>query len=440
MNCSIILINIYYPESGYGEKLNYPPLGLAYLSEFLDKNDIEHIVIDQGLGYTQKDILRKISEIKPDWVGISLNSLLINKSIDLINKINENNPETRIVVGGPHVTTKRKEIFNELKTIEFAVVGEGGESFLKLVTGKRKKEIEGLIYTDEEGTLVSNNRRITKDINTIPFPRFMKFELNSYLTRAIPIITSRGCPFKCVFCQQSSLLSKKWRGISAANFIEILKYWEERGHKEIHVLDDNFAFNEKRLERIAELYEKQGLHKIKLTLVGGVRISSATKKNLELFKRIGVDYISFGVESFSDEVLRFIKKGTTVKRIQEAIKNSTDMGFKVRLFFIVGFPYETVESLRKIYKMVLKYPVYQVRFFNLIPYENTEIMDWLEENGKMLTPPKEYMNDFKKYQDIPVFEAEHTMSPEERTYELKIARKFADLINDRSKYLFDELM
>jgi len=204
-------------------------------------------------------------------------------------------------------------------------------------------------------------------------------------------------------------------------------------------LDDNFAFDVIRLRRIAELYEKENIQCIKLILVGGVRISSATKETLTLLKRLCVYYISFGVESLSDVVLRFIKKGTTEKQIEERVKEAIDMGFKVRLFFIIGFPYQTKESMRKTYKFVLKYPIYQVRFFNLIPYENTELKDWLDENGTFFYLPSEYMNDFKRYQDIPIFEAKYTMSAEERTEELKIADKVANLVKERSKFLFDEL-
>ncbi|MBW2974182.1 radical SAM protein, partial [Candidatus Woesearchaeota archaeon] len=318
-------------------------------------------------------------------------------------------------------------------------VGEGEESFYELVAGRPLEEVKGLVYKDGKGRIRSNERRITEDIDTIPFPKFRMFELEKYPTRIIPIISSRGCPFKCIFCQQSSLLSKNWRGVSAGYFIRALKYWKDKGHDDIHVLDDNFAFDINRLRGIAELYEKEGLKDVKLSLIGGVRISSGSKEILGLLKRLGVDYISFGIESFSDPVLDFIRKGTTEKKIEEAVRNATEMGFKVRLFFIIGFPYQTKESLRNTYKFVLKYPVYQVRFFNLIPYENTGLMEWLDENGRMIYDPYEYMNNFKRYQDIPVFEAKHTMSPEERKNELKIAREFEKLIAERKKYLFDEI-
>jgi radical SAM superfamily enzyme YgiQ (UPF0313 family) len=435
----IVLVNVYYPESGYGTKLNCPPLGIAYISEYLDRNKIEHLVIDQGLGYSPEYILGKIALLKPSWIGVSLNSILIDKSNELIKKIKTDSPSTRIVVGGPHVTTKWKNIFADIPAIDYAIAGEGEESFFELVTGREKETIKGLIYRDEIGKVVSNEKRITPDIDNIPFPTFRKFELDSYSEKIIPLISSRGCPYKCTFCQQSSLLSKEWRGVSAKYFLDVLEYWKERGYRNIHILDDNFAHSTERLKQISEQYVGRGLNELRLTLVGGIRINSATQDNLEMLKKIGVEYISFGIESFSDKVLRAIKKGVTEKQIEAAIKMATEMKFKVRLFFIIGLPYQTVESLRITYKKILQYPVYQVRFFNLIPYENTSLFDWVQENGKLLYSPKEYMNNFKAYQEIPVFESKNTMTVEERTRELKIARDFVRLIDERSKYLFDEL-
>ena len=435
----IVLINIYYSESGYGDILNFPPLGIAFISEYLNFNDIDHQIIDMGLGYIPEQILEKIQSLQPKWIGISLNSLLINRTRNLIEKIKEVSPAVNIVVGGPHVTTQGIKIFSEFPSVDYAIVGEGEVSFFELISNKPKSEIKGLAYKAEDGSFKINERRITEDIDNIPFPKFEKFELNKYLRRIIPIISSRGCPFKCIFCQQSSLLSKNWRGVSAEYFIECINYWVEKGYTEIHILDDNFTFNQRRLEKIVELYEKENIKNIKLVLIGGIRISQTTKKTLQLLKRLNIEIIAFGVESFSDKVLKFIKKDTTEKQIEETIKNAIDMGFKVKLFLIIGFPYQTPESLRKTYKLVLTYPIYQVRFFNLVPYENTALMEWLDENGEFIYPSSVYMNEFKKYQYIPLFKAKNTMNVEERTRELKIAKDVTRLVEERSKYLFDEI-
>jgi len=434
----IILINIYYSESGYGDRLNFPPIGIAYISEYLNIYDIDHHIIDMGLGYTPKQILEKIKSIQPKWIGISINSLLIDRTRTLIEKIKEINPTVNIVAGGPHATTQGIKIFSDIPSVDYAIVGEGEISFYELKSDKLESDIKGLVYKAKDGSFKINERRIMENLDNIPFPKFEKFELNKYSQRIIPIISSRGCPFKCIFCQQSSLLSKNWRGVSAEYFIENIKYWVEKGCTEIHILDDNFTFNQRRLEKIVELYEKENIGNIKIVLIGGIRISETTKKTLQFLKRLNIENIAFGVESFSNEVLKFIKKGTSESKIEETIKNATEMGFKVKIFLIIGFPYQTPESLRKTYKLVLTYPIYQVRFFNLVPYEKTALMEWIDENGELIFPPDVYMNEFKKYQDIPLFNAKNMMSVEERIKQLRIAKDVTRLVQERSKYLFDE--
>jgi radical SAM superfamily enzyme YgiQ (UPF0313 family) len=156
-----------------------------------------------------------------------------------------------------------------------------------------------------------------------------------------------------------------------------------------------------------------------------------TKEKLALLKGIGADFISFGVESFSDEVLRLIKKGTTTRQIEKVVRMATEMGFKVRLFFIIGFPYETMDSLEDAFTFLMKYPIYQVRFFNLVPYQGTKLLEWINAHGKLLHAPKEYMNNFSKYQDIPLFSAQHTMGIKERKMALEKARHIAEVVYDR---------
>lgn len=438
MKEKIVLINVYYSESGYGTKLNFPPVGLAYISEYLDVNKSDHIVFDMGLGLSSEYILGKIAILSPSIIGLSINSLQLNKTKEFIEKIRICMPASKIIVGGPHVTTRGERVFLDLPNIDFGIAGEGEESFFELISDVTNSNIPGLIYKDDSGEICSNPCRITKNIDSIPFPKFKKFDLQAYSSKTIPLISSRGCPFKCIFCQQSSLLSKNWRGVSAEYFVDAIRYWKDAGYNEIQILDDNFTFDISRLRNIAKLYESNNISGINLILVGGVRISSANEETLTLLKKLGVDYISFGVESLNDKVLRFIKKGTNKGQIEKRVKMSIKMGFKVRLFFIIGFPYQTREQMNETYRFVLKYLIYQVRFFNLIPYDNTELMDWISINGSFIFPPDQYMNDFKSYQNIPVFKAKNTMSPEDRAEELKIANHVSYLVSERSKFLFDD--
>ncbi len=282
----IVLISVYYPESGCGERLEHPPVGIAYLSEYLDQNNIDHDVLDMGLGYNFDQIIDMIKNLYPEWIGISLNSLRMDMTHSFIKNIKKNLLNSKIVVGGPHVTTNGIKIFDEIPELDYAIIGEGEESLYNLIKNMPESEIRGLIYRDRDGKIINNERRITEDIDNIPFPKFKHFELDKYDKKVIPIVTSRGCPFKCIFCQQSSLLSKNWRGISAEYFIEAIKYWLSQGYNKLHIVDDNFLYNPNRLEKIVELYEKEKLHNLKLIFMTGLRVNSITIKNLTLLKKL----------------------------------------------------------------------------------------------------------------------------------------------------------
>jgi len=428
---SIVLVNVYYAESGYGERLLTPPLGIAYLSEYLSERGVDHHVMDMGLGHTQDQIISRVKELKSSAIGFSINSLCMDRTIGLITSAKETVPSLRIVAGGPHVSTLQEALFRECPAIDYAIIGEGETSLFELLRGDPPENIPGLIYRDARGNMRVNQKRITDNVDTLPFPKFEKFELDSYEDKSIPLLTSRGCPYKCIFCQQSSLLSKNWRGKSAEHFVEEIQYWIGRGYRTFQILDDNFAYDLQRLKAIQQLFLKHAISPLTINIVGGVRVSGMTEEKLALLKSIGVEYISFGVESFSDEVLRFIRKGTTTGAIEDVVRLATGMGFKVRLFFIIGFPYETRQSLEEMFSFIQRYPVYQARFFNLVPYQGTALMDWIDAHGRMLYPYREYMNNFKTYQDIPLFEAEHTMSVAERAQALEKARQLAENVHKR---------
>ncbi len=418
----VLLVHLYYKESGYGEKLNFPPAGLGYLAQYLEKENITYDVIDTGTGYSHEDVLNKVSVFQPDVIAFSLTSICYPRSLDLLKKTKKIYPDIVIVVGGAHISTRRVAILSENEAIDFAIEKEGEIPLSLLCKGELPEHIPGLMWRDKNGKIKSNPPQLA-DINQFPYPKYECFDLlNRYKSGSISIVTSRGCPFKCAFCQQSSLLGKKWRGREAQDVVDEIEYWYNRGFTSIHILDDNFGLDKKRFFQISELLEKKKMNNLKLFLIGGLRIQNMTEDMLLELKKTGVSNLSFGVESGSDKILKFIEKGITVKDVDRVVKMAVDMGFLVRLFFIIGFPYEEMEDVKKTFELALRHRVYEVRFFNLMPYEETKIMSWIEENdAKLLYPYDEYMSDFKRFQRIPIIDAKEGMTLEEKKEALRMA-------------------
>ncbi|MFA5337141.1 MAG: cobalamin-dependent protein, partial [Candidatus Omnitrophota bacterium] len=252
-----LLINLYYKESGYGDRLNFPPVGLGYLSQYLERENIAHDVIDTGAGLNEDDVFQKVKLFDPELLAFSLNSICFPRSLVLIAKLKKNFPNVAIVIGGPHASTKQAALLKENATIDFVIVKEGEIPLALLCKGEELGNIPGLIWRDKDKIIRSNGLK-RLNINEFPYPLYRNFELSkNYNSGTIGIVTSRGCPFECAFCQQSSLLGKDWRSRTAASVIEEIEHWYNKGIASVHILDDNFGLDKKRIFEIADLLEQR---------------------------------------------------------------------------------------------------------------------------------------------------------------------------------------
>lgn len=436
---SVFLVSFYYPESGYGEKLIFPPLGIGYLSEYLKTHDIPHGVLDMGTGKGMDKaeglMCKYIDEHKPELIAISLNSICFSRSISIINNVHKKYPKIPIVVGGPHASSKGPELLKAYPSLDYVVRREGEHSLFQLCSGEDLENISGLCWR-QGPTIHENKTTPSKDLSGFPFPKFEKFQLDQYENpRVVGIITSRGCPYKCAFCQQSSLLGKNWRGKTPDAVVEEIRYWKTRGKDTIHIIDDNFAMDKQRILAISDLIVKEGLDDMDYVIVGGIRINQTDEEKLLALKRMGITVIPFGVESGSDRILKFIRKGITIEQANRVIDLATRMGFHVKLFFIIGFPTETQQEVQMTFDLAMKYPISSVRFFNLFPYPDTHIMDWLTENdAHFFYKFDEYMDDFKRFQRIPLFECRKDgMNREEKLKALEKADEVVKIVEDRAQ-------
>lgn len=157
------------------------------------------------------------------------------------------------------------------------------------------------------------------------------------------ILSSRGCPFSCIFCPVSLAIGKRLRVRSAGNVVDEVDYWFKikKGYRRFSILDDNFTFYKERTIAICDEIKKRGLKNIILRCGNGIRADKVDREVLEKMKEAGFTYVSYGVESGSERVLKILKKGETIEQIENAIKTSTELGFDVTLFFVIGAPYET---------------------------------------------------------------------------------------------------
>jgi radical SAM superfamily enzyme YgiQ (UPF0313 family) len=403
----VLLVNPAYHAEWRGLT---PHIGQAYLAQTLFENGIDYDVFDMNLGYKLKHLYQKINDFQPDLVGVSLISLEHKRLYNLLSEIENFDKHLRIAVGGPHVTILREKVLKECPAIDYGVVFEGEGTLTELCQGIPENKIKGLIFRNGDDVTYPGDREFVTNLDQIPWPRYENFELKKYVPE-MTIYSSRGCPHQCIFCP-NRIISPYFRPRSPKHVVDEIQYWYRRGYRQFNFDDDNFNLMRERVFDICDEIERRGLKGLFLRCSNGIRADRVDREMLTRMREVGFDYIAFGVDGGNNKVLEIVKKGETVETIERAIKTACDLGYNVKLLFVVGTPYETRSDVEDKVRLSRKYPIQEVHFYNTIPYPGTELYDWVEKSGYFLIKPEEYLNDISCLTKVPVFETPELPKPE----------------------------
>jgi len=183
-----------------------------------------------------------------------------------------------------------------------------------------------------------------------------------------------------------------------------MEYWYKRGFRQFNFDDDNFNYDKERVYEICDEIKKRGMKSLFLRCANGIRADRIDRPMLKRMKEVGFHYIAFGADAGNNRMLDIVKKGETIEQIESAVKNACELGYNVKLLFVVGTPYETRHDVEDKVRLAQKYPLNDVHFYNTIPYPGTELFDWVAENDYFLIKPEEYLNDISCCESTPVFE------------------------------------
>jgi anaerobic magnesium-protoporphyrin IX monomethyl ester cyclase len=379
------------------------PAGIGHIAQVLYDNSIEYDFLDMRIRYTFKDLERKARTLTPDLIGISMITLEYKRTYQMISWIKELLPHSKIVVGGHHVTILKEKVLEECREIDFGVVADGEKTILELINNNLPyKNIKGLIFRDDSQIVFTGERPLVENLDVYAFPEYHKFNMRHY-SKQIPIHSSRGCVFQCIFCP-NKLLGRKYREKGINHFVDEIEYWYGRGYKQFAIDDDNFTLNKNRVYKICDEIERRGIKDLFIRCSNGIRADKIDRQLLSRMREIGVREIGIGVDGGNDRVLGYLKKGETIEIIERAIKNACELGFDVKIFIIVGTPHETKADIEDSIRLAKKYPVARVNFNNAIPYPGTEMFDYIKNNNLFLVRPEEYLNNVTEDKTIPIFE------------------------------------
>lgn len=386
---------IYSTYSKVGSYL--PPLGLAYIAAVLEKAGRYVKIIDNSVLYWSLDtIVNKVKLFKPDCIGFSATTPMLPFTKKLAKKLREELGNLPLVAGGPGITADKNWIWET--NINFGVYGEGEYTFLELIFALEKKEtydnIKGLIINMKDKKKINPPRPYIENLDELPMPALhllptlSRYRIDPDRSIDFPIgtiVSSRGCPYNCIFCDHS-IFNRKWRGHSPERVVnEMKRLVYEYGVREIDFEDDLFVFDKKRVLEICKLIKKEGLK---------VKWQCTARANLmdeELIKEMasaGCWLISIGVESGSQRVLNLIRKGITIEQVKKTVTLAHKYKIKPRGFFMINHPSETKEEMEASMKLALRLPFYTIIVCITTPYPKTELWNLAKKYGTF----KEDMN------------------------------------------------
>lgn len=412
------------PKSHEWPRPGYPHTGVAYLIAVLKRHNIEVKVVDMRLGHIFDYLLEILNKFNPNVIGVTSYSYLFKNAYKVVNAV-KSYGEYIVVMGGPHVSAFRSKVLAETKA-DFAVKGEGEYTLLELCeaveTGTKDfGEIKGLIWRRGNEVVENADRPFIRDLDSLPFPAYEDFELEKYaccIEKRLPIITSRGCPYRCIFCSVRLSMGNMFRARSPENVIDEMKYWYSMGWKSFDINDDCFPVNMKRAKKICDLIVREDL-KITYKLYNGIRVDRIDLELLQKMKASGCDLVQYGIEAGNEEVLRMIKKGITLEQAKKAVELSKAVGIRCVVNFIIGHPGENFEKAMDSIRLAKMLPADSVCFYNLVPYPGTELFEWVKKNATFLYSPDIYLNEVSYGEGKPIFETREFPAKKRR----KVLRK-----------------
>ena len=364
------------------------PLALAYLAAVMEKAGHLIRVLDYQVENQQLESL--LSEFQPDLVGVTSYSKEFEHAKELMLEVKKYRPDLPVVIGGPHVNAYREQVFEQFRHIDYAIVNEGEETVLELlhfIQGKQDVAgIKGLIYRNNAGHVVFNGQRpFIKDIDTIPPMALHYFHVNRYHPTAgtfrrlpsVTMLTSRGCPYRCVFCN-TDLFGKNVRLRSSENVLsEIEMVIQKYGAREINFCDETLSINRNRMVEICEGLLKRNLE---IGWKCSTRVDLVDAELLKLMKRSGCFYIGFGVESGVQATLDRLKKGITLEQTRRVFAECRKVGIDTMAYFMMNVPGESIEDIEQSIRFSREIRPTFLNFELIKPYCGTELRQMIENN------------------------------------------------------------
>lgn len=373
--------------------LKAPPLGLAYLAAVSETEGHSVDIVDADvLGITLSQLKHRIERDQPDIVGVTSTTPTVNDALKVVKIAKEACPKAVTVMGGPHVSFLPFETMRRNPYLDIICIGEGEKTAVELTQVTEKKgnlhDVKGIAYRSNDKIIINEPRELIRDLDSLPFPARHLLPMKEYtvLGEKISIgsmITSRGCPYQCVFCSSSLLFGKKFRARSAKNVVDEMEHLRHvYKAKYVEFLDDIFTLNKKRVVEIC--HEILARH-LDMEWVCSSRVDIISRELMKIMKKAGCTTIYFGVESGNQRILNLMKKGIKIEQAVRAVKWAKKVGIETAVTFIIGMLGETKDEIKRTIQFAQKLKPDYAQFSIATPFPGTELFTTARKRGLIQT-------------------------------------------------------
>jgi anaerobic magnesium-protoporphyrin IX monomethyl ester cyclase len=417
-----------------------PPLGVLYVAAVLEREGFDVRVFDPPPHDDGE--LSDIVAYGPDIIGLSVLTTYVGRARQLIAYLKQHLPQAYFVAGGIHPTVLPEETIRSLG-LDCVVIGEGEITFKELAlaraAGTPLSEVDGLCYRSGDELIRTTPRGLIEDISTIPFPARHLIDFERYLfppgiirgfwsERSTTIITSRGCPFTCIWCGSQAIFGRKVRRRTVENVIAELKILLLDYHVDsIWFIDDTFTLNREWINRFCDAVLANNL---RFRWGCQAHVTTADEDLFVRMKEAGLVQLDFGVESGSDRVLNALKKKSSAEAVRNAFRIARKVGIRTLATFMFGNPGEEWEDVEKTFSLAKSIqPDFASSFF-ITPFPGTELMQMAQEKGWLQVDIDYFDSGLKKRPMMKInFSEEQLLKIRERFQRQFAFRNYASLLN-----------
>ena len=380
-----------------GSAKAYPKLGLlslvAYLRQELPAAALPemqyHDMLLEGLDVAGMG--RKVSAFAPDVVAITCLSFSQDAFHALAAEVKRVRPTALVIGGGPYASSLRTAVLKD-PNVDILVFDEGEVTFAELIrrlaAGQPCKDVEGIAWRAEGQVRVTPARELIPDLDSLPMPAHDMIDFEAYTAfnphldtggRFFPVVTSRGCPFRCIYCHD--LHGKRTRFRSPDSVLaEITHLYYEHGVSCIYIYDDIFNVKRDRAKEICRRIIDSGMD-LAIDFLNGLRADLMDHELIDLMIGAGTYYFAYAIETATPRLQDLVKKHNKLDVLADTIEYTVGSGGNrcvVATYNMIGFPTETEDEVWNTIEFNRSLPHHIADVAVAIPQENTELFDMVE--------------------------------------------------------------